>query len=755
MTPPLVLSTDTLLAHEAFVLRLARGLTRDESSAHDLAQDTWLSALSSPPGTHSLRGWLSTVLRNRAAERGRMEGRRKHREAAVARPESQDAPLPLERLELNQSVVRAVLALEEPYRGVVIAVYYEGLTPSAIAARDQISAGTVRSQLSRALEQLKGKLDTRHGERQAWCVPLLHLCAPKAAQTAAGATLPTAWWPSLGAAGVLAVGGLFGLAQLNGSGAGEAGADAALLPLSPSGHLSGGSTSPDAPSALSLLAQPSPAAKRAAIPPPTPAESQLPGLSDVPATLERVRQIKMVILDRALEVDPADLERFAWLKDLPNAGVTRLLDGVQYGGDFSLPWMRGGGSYFSFTENVHDFNRRPQISLFGDQLSASGREHVLLNLGPVPLESIDASPTWNGRELDAVEAAEFALAWTTVDPKHPELKTLADHRARAAKALMEGEETGSPEAQAFLRGGWGGRLRNGPERTFLMRVRKASSFDALVAFQVVRVEDDGCTLAWRILKTWPTDERYRLWKPRVERSAVPAPSGAMVAMTGAELRRELDIALEVADQQLFQTFSPEVEAKFGHLREKPECGVTRLLPYLGAWTELCNGFAHGSTVSPFDGDHNSQYTYLGFQGSGRHANLHPGLDGGVFGIVADIGKIDLETVTRASVTGLGGTAGDIALHHQFEQLAYEPNRAGFDKERHGLRQTNRNSFHAKLQEHKLRDTAVAVVGRTYLVRSVRFEDRDVLFAVHVAGLDEYGAILAWRILESEVAEPIQ
>lgn len=109
MTAAQPASLDALLAHEAFVLRLARSLTRDEASAHDLAQDAWVSALRNPPTTQGLRGWFSTVLRNRAAERGRMEGRRRAREASVACPESHVEPLPHERLELNQSVVQAVL----------------------------------------------------------------------------------------------------------------------------------------------------------------------------------------------------------------------------------------------------------------------------------------------------------------------------------------------------------------------------------------------------------------------------------------------------------------------------------------------------------------------------------------------------------------------------------------------------------------------------------------------------------------------
>ena len=40
---------DALLEHQEFVRALAKSLIRDSASAEDVAQETWLSALTNPP----------------------------------------------------------------------------------------------------------------------------------------------------------------------------------------------------------------------------------------------------------------------------------------------------------------------------------------------------------------------------------------------------------------------------------------------------------------------------------------------------------------------------------------------------------------------------------------------------------------------------------------------------------------------------------------------------------------------------------
>jgi RNA polymerase sigma-70 factor, ECF subfamily len=171
------LTADALLRHEAFVLRLARSLVRNEASAEDIAQETLLSALEHRPHPAGLRSWLARVTRHRALDHLRGEQRRSDRELRAARSEAiETGPSAHERLELEHKVVSAVLALEEPYRSVVIAAYYEGLEPNEIARRRRVAPGTVRSQLSRAIEQLRAKLDREAGgEFQDWRPALVAL----------------------------------------------------------------------------------------------------------------------------------------------------------------------------------------------------------------------------------------------------------------------------------------------------------------------------------------------------------------------------------------------------------------------------------------------------------------------------------------------------------------------------------------------------------------------------------------------------
>jgi len=64
--------------------------------------------------------------------------------------------------------------------------------------------------------------------------------------------------------------------------------------------------------------------------------------------------------------------------------VTRLLDGsATQELDLNLPWLDGGGAYFSFTQRVHDYQRRPQVRLTLGKLSAGfygGSEGAVVDL---------------------------------------------------------------------------------------------------------------------------------------------------------------------------------------------------------------------------------------------------------------------------------------------------------------------------------------------------------------------------------------
>ena len=94
------------------------------------------------------------MLLNFARQRRRGETRRAAREALAAKaerlpPVSEAA----ERVEAQRALAEALAALEEPLKSTVVLRYFDGLSPSEIAKRQGVPAGTVRWRLHRALRR--------------------------------------------------------------------------------------------------------------------------------------------------------------------------------------------------------------------------------------------------------------------------------------------------------------------------------------------------------------------------------------------------------------------------------------------------------------------------------------------------------------------------------------------------------------------------------------------------------------------------
>src|SRR5213075_1521425 len=88
----------------------------------------------------------------------------------------------LQRHELQQGLARLVAELDEPYRSTILLRFAEGLTPSQIARRLSIPAGTVRWRLKEALARLRSELDRMHkGDRRAWMLLFGPLAVPRTA----------------------------------------------------------------------------------------------------------------------------------------------------------------------------------------------------------------------------------------------------------------------------------------------------------------------------------------------------------------------------------------------------------------------------------------------------------------------------------------------------------------------------------------------------------------------------------------------
>lgn len=172
-----------LLAQLGWVRGLAERLVRDRSLAEDLAQETLLTALSRPPNARdsevSLRAWLSRVLRNLAGLGERSRRRRLERELLVARAErTASTDDVVSRAADQHQIVAAVLALEEPYRSVVLLRFFDELPVARIAEQTGATPAAVRKQLSRAMAILRARLESDYETRgQSLSIALLSLCA--------------------------------------------------------------------------------------------------------------------------------------------------------------------------------------------------------------------------------------------------------------------------------------------------------------------------------------------------------------------------------------------------------------------------------------------------------------------------------------------------------------------------------------------------------------------------------------------------
>jgi RNA polymerase sigma-70 factor (ECF subfamily) len=739
------LTPDNLLRHEAFVLRLARTLVRGEADAEDVAQRTLASALEDPPEHGGVRSWLARVTRNHATDLHRSARRRTAREERAARPEAIAAgDSALEQLELQNVVVRAVLALDEPYRGVVVATYYEGRTPAQIAAQRGVPAGTVRSQLSRAHEMLRAKLDRERGDRDGWMRGLTGLLALRGEGAAAATTVMSSsiTWPLVLGAGVAAcaIGVLVLRVVVSPA---DSDSTLAVAPLADATLGAAGASLEAEPAASARVAVASESGAGVE------ATSTFVPAQEPAKLLEQSRQIKKLILDRRLAVSAEERALAGIPADTATSGVVRLLDRDAFGSAFSLPWMREGGSYYSFTERVHDYNRRPQISLQGSSLDSAfygGSSALFVDLGVRGLADVTSS-VLEPSGLSPSARVLWKAANARVAGKDVDFHAAITGAAEAALAAGEIDET---TAAGLPASAMAARPRCQPGRAFLLRTVSAGEHDVLVACQVITTTGDSCTLAYRILESTPVDSQEPVRVPRVQPGDVAPAASALSASTEGELRAALARVRAQARTLVFETFSPDVEKRFGTWRARSDGGLVRLVPYFSEWSELTTGGIGGAHYAFLPRSHDAQMGDVSFQDAGR-PQLGDGLYGGDFGLYVDLGTVDLDVASLELVASAGDAGALVAttsFSHPTDLPAVEPGRLNAVRAARERVRTELDAFRKRGRELGIGSDALAIVGRTFALRSVRPGSHDVLAAVHVAALDELGVVIAWRILRT-------
>ncbi|MDH3591035.1 MAG: sigma-70 family RNA polymerase sigma factor, partial [Planctomycetota bacterium] len=240
MTSTQKLRPEALLEHAGFVRALARRLLADPHAADDVVQETWLAALRKPPRDKTrLRAWLGTVARRLALKRRRSGGRRPRRERRAARTEALPSTAAVvAQLEVQRNVVAAVMTLEEPYRSTIVHRFLHDRSPREIAEASGVPLKTVESRITRALKQLRARLDDDHG-RSAWTVALLPLAWPgKAAAATTTSVLVTGGvvsmklkWAAVVVAVVAAGGGVWALREGRGRGVAKRAVRASESPI--------------------------------------------------------------------------------------------------------------------------------------------------------------------------------------------------------------------------------------------------------------------------------------------------------------------------------------------------------------------------------------------------------------------------------------------------------------------------------------------------------------------------------------------
>lgn len=147
-------------------MRLAAVVGGSPADAEDIAQEAFVKAHAAldryRPERGSFRTWLLAITANQARDHRRSSGRRSHYELAL-----QTGRLPGEASDTaghlvddRHALVDALRTLPDRQREVVACRYLLDLSEADTAAVLGLSAGTVKSHLSRALAHLRQELST-------------------------------------------------------------------------------------------------------------------------------------------------------------------------------------------------------------------------------------------------------------------------------------------------------------------------------------------------------------------------------------------------------------------------------------------------------------------------------------------------------------------------------------------------------------------------------------------------------------------
>jgi hypothetical protein len=219
------------------------------------------------------------------------------------------------------------------------------------------------------------------------------------------------------------------------------------------------------------------------------ARAQTVNRGETARKIESLREEMKSLETELLAPAPADRERFAEFLAQRGTGLIRLLPREKWDNKLSI---RGGGAYYSFAARTHEYGRGSDISLEQGMFSvgfAGADFGFIAQLGDVPLEQM------------ATEAESASFLSTFVAPT-AEPNAREQWRRSGAGFQVDGRTYKSR---------WPALAGN----TYLLRSINYGSSDVLVAFRVVRKDEDGSmVLLWKTL--------HKFSKPQLEKERAAA-----------------------------------------------------------------------------------------------------------------------------------------------------------------------------------------------------------------------------------------
>lgn len=168
-----------LLLDLGWLRALARRLAGDAHLADDLVQEACTIALRQQTAPRQWRAWMTGVLKTLVRSHRRSRGRQQRLLQQVgSEVAGEDAATLVQRAEVHQQLVQALLGLEDPYRSTLLLRFFEALPPRRIAERQGVPVATVNSRLQRGLQMLRERLDREAGGRSRWLAALAPFAWP-------------------------------------------------------------------------------------------------------------------------------------------------------------------------------------------------------------------------------------------------------------------------------------------------------------------------------------------------------------------------------------------------------------------------------------------------------------------------------------------------------------------------------------------------------------------------------------------------